>query len=129
MSIRLEVSDTVLVRVKGELPVNEQGVRPAFDFSLICVRVATDELKSITASSKREGFDEPEGELGGGDNKTLEDFIVEKTRDWRHVLDAQGGPVPYSEAGLRQLMGIINMPQLIGAAYLTACGSKGKEKN
>ena len=113
MSIRLEVADTVLVRVKGLGPVGESGAREPFDFSLICDRMDGDEYREVSKD----------------DERTITDVLVEKTKGWTHVLTADGQPVPFSAAGLRQLLRPLGRPGLVWIAYLEACGSKGKEKN
>lgn len=113
MSIRLEVSDTVLVRVKGNGPVKENGQREPFDFSLICARIGGEEYREVSKD----------------DERTVTDILVEKTSGWTHVLMPDGSPAPFSAAGLRQLLAPLGMPGLVLMAYLEACGSKGKEKN
>lgn len=112
MSIHLEISDTVLVRVKGNGPVKENGQREPFDFSLVCARMSGDEYREVSKD----------------DERTVTDLLVEKTSGWSHVL-AHGSPAPFSSDGLRQLLAPLGMPGLVWIAYLEACGFKGKEKN
>ncbi|MBA4341150.1 MAG: hypothetical protein C0423_03235 [Methylibium sp.] len=113
MSIRLEVSDTVMVRVKGLGPVKENGSREPFDFSLICHRMGGDEFR----------------EASKDDERTVTDLLLEKVKGWTHVLDGEGAPVAFSVDGLRQLLRPLGMPGLVWISYLEACGFKGKEKN
>lgn len=113
MSIRLEVSNTVAVRVKGLGPVRDAGTREAFDFTLNCTRMDGEELR----------------EFSKDDERTLTDVLVDKTIGWAYVLDSEGRHVPFSSDGIRQLLRPIGMPGLVWLAYLEACGAKGKEKN
>lgn len=111
MSIRLEVSNTCTVRVKGTIPGGNGSPQP-FDFTLICDRMDADELHDLTGSDMR-----------------LTDVMVARTRGWEHVLDADGAPLPFTEECLRKLFRIVGLSGVAFSAYVQACGAKGREKN
>ena len=112
MSIRLVVSNTVTVRIKGSM-TNEHGTPEPFDFSLICDRMDSDELR----------------EVAGDSDTLLVDVMAQRCKGWTHVLDEQRAPLPFSEELLRQLLKPVGMAGLAFQAYVKACGVKGQEKN
>ncbi|MCV2365532.1 hypothetical protein LNV23_18950 [Paucibacter sp. DJ1R-11] len=111
MSIKLTVSPTVTVRVKGTVPASNGTAQP-FDFTLICDRVDADELREINESDAR-----------------LADVLLPRTKGWEHVLDEHDAPVPFSPEAFKQLFRIVGLAGVAWVAYLQACGAKGREKN
>jgi len=112
MAFRLVVSDTITVPVSGRLP--DAGGRPVpFTFSLIARRLPAGELRAAVDANDR----------------TVPEFLQSVTRGWSGVLDDQGAELAYSPAALDALLDIVGMSGLIFAAYIEACGVRGKEKN
>lgn len=112
MAFRLVVSDTISVPVSGRMP-GEAGRNNPFAFMLQCRRLAADELRT---------------ELNA-DDRTVPEFLTSVVQDWTGVQDADGRELPFTTAGLAELLNIVGMNAVILAAYIEACGVKGKEKN
>lgn len=112
MAFKLSVSDTVTVPVKGHIP-NAAGAAQPFAFSLVCRRLKGATLRALVK--------DPEQEVAP--------FVCDVTSGWQGVLDEDDQPLPFSQQGLAELLDIVGMPGLVFAAYIDACGAKGKEKN
>lgn len=112
MSLRLVVSNTVVVPVEGHIP-DEQGRKSPFSFRLVCKRLAQDELKAALDA----------------DSATVPEFLADVVQGWEHVLDADGREIEFTPAGLKALLNIVGMAGVCFSAYLATCGAKGKEKN
>jgi hypothetical protein len=107
MSIKITVSDTVKFKVSGTI-ANENGPTP-FDFTLLAKRLDTDELKTRLEDSEA----------------SIADFLVEVVTGWSGVKGDEG-ELPYTEAGLRQLLKIPGLAALALRAYFEDCGAKAK---
>lgn len=112
MAFKLVVSDTVTVPVKGHIP-NAAGSSQPFAFSLVCRRLKGATLRTLVK--------DPEQEVAP--------FITEVTTGWQGVLGEDDQPLPFTDEALSELLDIVGMPGLVFAAYIDACGAKGKEKN
>ncbi|WP_119157432.1 hypothetical protein [Caldimonas tepidiphila] len=109
MAFKLVVSNTVAVPVKGVIS-DEAGKSVPFNFSLTCERLTAAELKSVIDSKE-----------------TLVGEVVQRVaQGWSGVLDAEGQPLPYSDAGLAQLLDIPGIASLCFGAYIQAVGAKEK---
>lgn len=112
MSFKLVISDTVTVPVKGTIP-NAAGAPQAFSYSLVCERLKADTLRAMMDANER----------------TVPEFLAGVVSDWAGVLDDDGQPLPFNHDGLAALFNIVGMAGVAFAAYLEACGARGKEKN
>jgi hypothetical protein len=110
MSIKIVVSDTVGIKVKGT--INDAAGKPQpFDFSLTCVRLDQDQIKDKVSSET----DAP-----------LVDFLVDVVEDWTGVRDEEDKPLPYSQQSLRRLLKIPGLAGMAFKTYLLEAGSKEK---
>jgi len=109
---KLVVSDTITVPVAGRLPDAAGNFTP-FSFSLTCRRLPADKLRDVLTSE---------------DLLTTE-FLRSVVQGWSSVMDEGGHPLEFSAGALDALLNIVGMGNLLYAAYLDACGVKGKAKN
>lgn len=107
MTFKLKVRDVCVAKVKGEMPT-ESGATERFDFTLTCNRVTGSQLVEETR------------------DVTVTDFMRKKVTGWDGVLDESGNPVPFSKAGLDDLLDVPGMPVLAYQAYLASIGAKEK---
>lgn len=110
MAIKIVISDTVGIKVKGT--INDAAGKPQpFDFCLVCTRLdlqqIDDKLKSDTEA-------------------TLIDFLADVVEDWSGVRDADDKPIPYTESAFRQLCKIPGVYGLAFKTYMTEVGAKEK---
>jgi len=106
--IKLRVSDTVKVHIKGVL--NDEAGRPQqVSFALVCRRLLTDELQAQMA-----------------DDRKVPEFIEDVTTDWSDVLDDDGRARAFSRDDLRQLLKIPGVAGLAFSAYLRDVGAREK---
>ena len=112
MAFRLVVSDTVLVPVSGTIP-DATGRKVPFAYTLTMRRMPAGELTAAVEANET----------------SVPTFVAGLTSGWSGVLDDEGREIPYSEAGLAQLLDIFGMAGLAFRAYFEAAGAKGKEKN
>ena len=112
MTFRLSVSNTVSVPVAGSIP-DENGRPAPFSFNLTCRRLPASELKDSVQSTEA----------------TVPEFLASVVQGWSGLQDDAGQPLPYSREALDRLFDIVGMAGVAFAAYLQACGAKGKEKN
>ena len=110
MAIKIIVSDTVGIKVKGTIN-DAAGVAQPFDFGLTCSR-----LDAETIHAK----------LNDNSGSTIIDFIAEVTSGWSGVRDADNAPLPYSEDNLRALCKIPGVAPVIFKTYLNEVGAKEK---
>ncbi|HOU64705.1 MAG TPA: hypothetical protein PK861_01560 [Thermomonas sp.] len=110
MAFKLTVSDTVTVPVKGAI-ANAAGVFQPFSFELVCDRLPADELHQAAT------------------NGTVGEVMNRVVKGWNHVTQDDGAPVPFSPENLAAAFNVVGIVGLAFAAYLEACGAKGKEKN
>ena len=107
MAFKLQVRDVCVAKVKGEMPT-ESGSTERFDFTLTCSRVTGSQLVEETK------------------DVTVTDFLRKKVTGWDGVLNEAGEPVPFSKAGLEQLLDVPGIPVLAYQAYLASIGAKEK---
>lgn len=112
MAFKLVVSDTVSFAVKGRLP-DQGGVPRPFEFTLNSRRMGAEEMKRLADDTER----------------TVADVIAEKAEGWSGVLDGDDRPLSFTPEALQQLLDIPGMAGLVLAAYVEACGARGREKN
>lgn len=110
MAIKLVISNTVGVKVKGTF-TDENGIQQPFDFRLTCMRLDADQLSNKFKSE----FE-----------ASTTDFLADVVEDWSGVRGADDKPIPYDEAGLRQLCKIPGVAQLAFRTYLAEVGVKEK---
>ena len=114
MAINLIIDDKVAVKVEGS-DTDAKGVIKPFEFTLICDRLDTEEIKAKQDSA---------------DDQSYEDFLIEVTQDWIGVRAEGGATVPYSSDVFRQLL--IGRPALAALCfrrYMLTVAVQGKEKN
>ena len=110
MAIKIVVSDTVGIKVKGT--INDATATPQpFEFRLTCLRLDSDQ---ITDKLKNES------------DATIVDFLADIVEGWSGVRDAQDQPLPYSVDALRQLCKIPGVPGLAFRTYMAEVGAKEK---
>ncbi|MFZ2309598.1 MAG: hypothetical protein WAW73_19620 [Rhodoferax sp.] len=110
MAIKIVVSDTVGIKVKGSIN-DAAGVPQAFDFGLTCKRLDVDQIQAkIKAES----------------DASYTDFMVDVVTGWSAVRDADDKPEPYSEESFRQLCKIPGVAALSFRTYLNEVGAKEK---
>lgn len=107
MAIKITVSDTVAVRLQGT--INDADGPQPFDFTLLCRRLDTEQLRDRLQDE-------------GG---RMDDFIVSVTTGWRNVRD-DDGELPFTEGALRRLLRLPNLAQLAFDGYLRDVGAKAK---
>lgn len=110
MAIKIVVSDTVAFKVRGTIN-DAAGVAQPFDFKLTCIRLDSDQINV---------------KLKSDTDASLTDFMADVVEDWSGVRDAQDQPLPYSEAGLRQLCKIPGVASVAFRTYLSEVGAKEK---
>lgn len=110
MGIKIVVSDTVGIKVKGAIN-NEAGTPQPFDFGLTCRRLGADEIRD---------------RLSAGEETSLEDFMVGIVMGWTGVKDADDKPLDYSEDNFRALCKIPGVAALAFRTYLAESGAKEK---
>lgn len=112
MSFRLVVSDTIQVPVAGRVPDAAGRMQP-FSFTLKARRLPASELKAAVDASE----------------VTVPEFLASLVHGWSGVLDDDGHELPHSSEAFARLMEIVGMAGICFAAYIEACGARGKEKN
>ena len=110
MAIKIVVSDTVGIKVKGTIN-DPAGVPQPFDFSLTCTRL---DAEQIQAKLKEES------------EASLTDFLADIVLGWSGVQDFDGKPTAYDVATLRQLCKIPGVAALAFRTYLAESGAKEK---
>lgn len=109
MSIKLTVSDTVQVPVKGKI-ADEAGRDQGFDFTLTCKRLNADELKV-----RMDVKDAP-----------VADLVRDVAQGWKGVVGDDNAPIPFTADGLDQLLRIPGIALLSLTAYFKEVGAKEK---
>lgn len=109
---KLVVSDTITVPVAGRLPDAAGNLVP-FSFELTARRLPADKMREVMASEEL----------------LMTDFLRSVVQGWKGVLDEAGAPIEFSPGAFDSLLNILGMSNLVFAAYLDACGAKGKAKN
>lgn len=110
MAIKITVSNLVKFKVRGTIK-DEQGIDQPFDFSLVCERRKTDQLKDLLENSS---------------NQTVLEFMTSVINDWDGVRDAEGKPIPYSEDNLRALFQIPGVGALAFRTYFDETSARAK---
>lgn len=110
MSIKIVVSDTVGIKVKGTIN-DPAGVPQPFDFGLTCTRLDTDQIKA---------------KLTNESEAMLTDFLTDIVHGWSNVRDADDKPLPFSPENLRQLCRIPGVSSMTFKTYLSEVGAKEK---
>lgn len=110
MAIKIEVSDTVGIPVKGTIN-DAAGIAQPFSFKLVCKRLGVDEFQ---ATLKDRG-DSP-----------IVDFLAEVTTDWHDVRDDDNKQLPYSSDALRKLCKIPGVAGVAFRSYQIEVGAKEK---
>ena len=110
MAIKIVISDTVGIKVKGTIN-DAAGTPQPFDFGLTCARLDTDQIQD---------------RLKTDSDSSVTDFLASIVEGWSGVRDAEDKQVPYTEAGLRQLCKIPGVSGLAFKTYLSEAGAKEK---
>lgn len=110
MAIRIIISDTVGIKVKGTIN-DAAGIPQPFDFGLTCARL---DAEQIQAKLKNEA----EG--------PITDFLADVVRGWTGVRDEDDKPLPYSPEALRQLCKIPGLAHVAFRTYMSEVGAKEK---
>lgn len=110
MAIKIVISDTVGIKVKGTIN-DAAGVPQPFDFNLTCTRLDADQ---ISAKLKSES------------EASITDFLADIIQGWSAVRDADEKPLPYTEQNMRQLCKIPGVANLAFRTYLAEVGAKEK---
>lgn len=115
MAFRLVVADVVELPVK--FTVNDGGKTNSFAFHLLAKRLAQDELRSLTLDDE---------------SRSVAEFLQERVIGWRGqrlVVDDAGQPAEFSQEAFACMLGLVGLAGVCFAAYIEACGARGKEKN
>lgn len=110
MAIKIVISDTVGIKVKGTIN-DAAGIPVPFDFGLTCTRLDEDQIKV---------------KLKEDSDASLADFLIGITLGWSNVRDGDDKPLPYSPDNLRQLCKIPGVSGLAFRTYLAEVGAKEK---
>lgn len=110
MTIKIVISDTVGIKVKGA--INDAAGNPQpFSFGLTCDRLDAEQIKS---------------KLENESDATITDFMADIAHGWSEVRDADDKPMPFSAEALRQLFRIPGVAGLAFRTYLSEVGAKEK---
>ena len=110
MAIKIVISDTVGIKVKGTIN-DERGIAQPFDFSLTCIRLDAEEIQD---------------KLKGDSESSITDFLVDIVQNWNGVKDAEEKQIPYAESSFRQLCKIPGVAAVAFKTYLAEVGAKEK---
>lgn len=110
MSIKITISDTVGIKVKGTIN-DAAGVPQPFDFGLTCIRLDADEIQA---------------KLKSDSEASITDFLADVVTGWARVKDDEDKPLAYSEEALRKLCKIAGVAGVAFRAYLSEVGAKEK---
>jgi hypothetical protein len=110
MAIKIVISDTVGIKVKGNIN-DAAGVPQPFDFNLTCARLDADQIQHKLKSESE---------------ASITDFLVDVIDGWSGVRDADEKPLPYNEENLLQLCKIPGVANLAFRTYLAEVGAKEK---
>lgn len=110
MTIKIAVSDTVGIKVKGSI-YDAAGVAQPFDFQLTCRRLDVDQIQA---------------KLKNESDASYTDFMVDVVQGWGGVRDADDKPLPYTEDAYRALCKIPGVAALAFRAYLDDVGAVAK---
>lgn len=111
MSFCLVVSKKIKFPVTGQI-TGEDGQPVPFSFKLVAERSDSDAFKD-----------------GEGNPATIGSLLKAKVSGWEDVYLGDTSPAPFSPEAFDGLLKLINMPAMVFAAYMDACGARGKEKN
>ena len=109
---KLLVSDTITVPVAGRLPDAAGNFAP-FSFTITARRLPADKMREVLLNEEL----------------LTTDFLRSVIQGWASVMDEGGNQLEFSAAALDAMLNIVGMANLIYAAYIDACGVKGKAKN
>ena len=109
MAIKITLGNKVRFAVEGSF-TDEDGKDQPFKYELLCKRCDAAEHRKKT-----------KGDID------FAQYMVDVTENWFSVNDADGAPLPFNEANLRQLL---NQPGQAALAYFTYLRESGaKQKN
>lgn len=112
MKFKFAVEDTVEVPVK--FTVKNGGVDNKMNFTLVCKRMESGELKSTLE----------------GDEKLTKEFVLDVTTDWKGqrflVEEATGNPAEFSREALEALLSFPGLANMAFISYLKENGAKEK---
>lgn len=114
-TLAISSNPPVTFDVRGSLP-SDNGRLSSFAFRLTADRATQDDLEAVLE------------DLGKG-GQTVRGFLSSRVNQWSDVRDESGQDVPFDVDAFGRMLNIIGMPGVIFAAYLEACGAKGKAKN
>ena len=110
MAIKIVISDTVGIKVKGTIN-SAAGTPEPFDFGLTCARLDAEQIAL---------------KLKSDSDASITDFMVDVVEDWSGVRGADEKQLPYNEATFRQLCKIPGVANLAFKTYLSEVGAKEK---
>jgi hypothetical protein len=110
MAIKIVVSDTVGIKVKGTIN-DSAGIAQPFDFSLKCIRLDADQIQDKLKSESE---------------ASITDFLCDVVEGWNGVRDANDAQLPYDEKAMRQLCKIPGIAAVAFKTYLAEVGAKEK---
>ena len=110
MAFQLIERNTVAVAIKGILNDAATGKPQPFDFILHCQRMDLPTLQAALADKER----------------SVRDFVCSVAQGWSGVTGAEGATLPFTEAGLEQLLNLPGMDALVFDAYLAQQGARAK---
>jgi len=109
MSIKIQVSDRVTFRVRGQI-TDDAGVNQPFDFGLTARRLNVKQLEARMRA----------------DDQTVDEFIADIVEDWSAVRDAEDKEVPFSREALAKLLEIPGLSRLILQTFAEESSARAK---
>lgn len=110
MAIKIVISDTVGIKVKGTIN-DAAGIAQPFDFALKCIRLDADQIQDKLKSESE---------------SSITDFLCDVVEGWSGVRDDKDAQIPYDEKSLRQLCKIPGIAAVSFRTYLAEVGAKEK---
>lgn len=110
MAFKLVQRNTCIVPVQGVIS-DDNGKPERFEFSLLCRRLSSTEIKAATENLK---------------DRSLSDFLCDVVEGWRNVFDAEGQPVPFHAEAFEHLMDVPGVAVLAVESYFREVGAKAK---
>ena len=110
MAIKIVISDTVGIKVKGTIN-DAAGVPQPFDFALTCNRLDADQIQS---------------KLQNQSDASIAGFLADVVQGWSGVRDGDDKPIAYTEDNFALLCKIPGVAALAFRTYLAEVGAKEK---
>ena len=107
---KIAISNKVKFKVRGTIK-DENGADVPFDFTLTCQRLDTEAIRALVKDDAE---------------NSVADFLATVTEDWAGVQDADGKPLPYTEANLRAVCKVPGIAPLAFSTYFAEVGAKAK---